>query len=108
MRIFLMTVMFVAFAAAVSAQDFDKGWAASQSGDFATALKEWTPLAEQGDRVAQYNLGYLYDQGRGVPQDYKEANKWYRLAAEQGYASAHLNLGNMYDCPAPKLCTIFQ
>jgi hypothetical protein len=34
-------------AGSVLAQDFDKGMAAAQAGDFATALKEWRPLAEQ-------------------------------------------------------------
>jgi len=48
MRIVLMIISFVAIAAAVSAQDFNKGWAAYNSGDYATALKEWWPLAEQG------------------------------------------------------------
>ena len=38
----------------------------------------------------------MYDNGLGVPQDYKEAVKWYRLSAEQGHASAQINLGNMY------------
>ena len=60
MRIVLMTVMFVAIAAAVSAQDFNKGLAAYNSGDYATALKEWKPLAEQGDASAQYQMGYIY------------------------------------------------
>ena len=39
----------------------------------------------------------MYDNGEGVPQDYKEAVKWYRLAAEQGHAKAQYNLGLMYD-----------
>ena len=39
----------------------------------------------------------MYENGKGVPQDYKEAVKWYRLAAEQGYATAQYNLGVMYD-----------
>ncbi len=39
----------------------------------------------------------MYDNGQGVPQDYAEAVKWYRLAAEQGYAYAQYNLGVMYD-----------
>jgi hypothetical protein len=34
----------------------------------------------------------MYEKGQGVPQDYKEAVKWYRLAAEQGYADAQTNL----------------
>ena len=38
----------------------------------------------------------MYDNGEGVPEDDKEAVKWYRLAAEQGYASAQNNLGFMY------------
>ena len=73
--------------------DFAKGWAAAQSGDYATALKEWTPLAEQGDASAQYGLGFMYRNGRGVIQDYKTAVKWYTLAAEQGWANAQLQLG---------------
>ena len=77
--------------------DFNKGLAAAQSGDFATALREWKPLAEQGDADAQYFVGNMYRQGLGVPQDYKTAVKWYTLAAEQGYALAQFNLGVMYD-----------
>ena len=68
----------------VAAQDFDKGLAAAEAGDFATALQEWTPLAEAGDAEAQIYLCSMYALGTGVPQDYKEALKWYRLAAEQG------------------------
>ena len=43
-----------------------------------------------------YNLGFMYDNGRGVTQDYAEALKWYRLAAEQGLADAQTWLGLMY------------
>ena len=53
-------------------------WKQTQKGDLATALREWRPLAEQGDAKAQYNLGVMYDNGKGVTQDYKEAVKWYR------------------------------
>jgi TPR repeat protein len=53
--------------------------------------------AEQGDVEAQNNLGLMYDNGEGVPQDYAEVVRWYRLAAEQGLASAQFNLGLMYD-----------
>jgi len=52
--------------------------------------------AEQGQASAQYNLGVMYDNGQGVPQDYKEAVRWFRVAAEQGHASAQNNLGFMY------------
>ena len=77
--------------------DFRKGYTAYQSGDYATALREWTPLAEQGDAKSQHNLGVMYDDGTGVPQDDKTAVKWYRLAAKQGFATAQSNLGTMYE-----------
>ena len=76
--------------------DFEKGMDAWLRGDFATALREWKPLAEQGDVSAQGNLGVMDSKGEGVPKDDKEAVKWYRLSAEQGYAGAQFNLGVMY------------
>jgi len=53
--------------------DFKKGLTAYETGNYATALKEWRPLAEKGDADAQYSLGLMYDQGRGVPQNFSEA-----------------------------------
>ncbi len=76
--------------------DFHKGMDAAKRGDFATALREWKPLAEKGDDRAQNYLGVMYEKGDGVPQDYKTAFKWYKLAAEQGFATAQTNLGVMY------------
>ena len=52
--------------------------------------------AAQGDADAQFNLGVMYAEGYGVPQDYVEAGTWYRLAADQGDADAQFNLGVMY------------
>ncbi len=51
--------------------------AAYQRGDYATALREWRPLAEQGNAKAQYNLGFMYRYGLGVPQDDAAAWGWY-------------------------------
>ena len=75
--------------------DFQKGVAAYIRGDYATALQEWKPLAERGDADAQYNLGVMFKQGNGVPQDYKQAAKWYRRAADQGNSRAQVALGEM-------------
>jgi len=80
-----------------SSADLQKGFDAVERGDYATALREWTPLAEQGDTGAQFNLGLMYSNGYGVPQNYKTAFKWYTLAAEQGHAYAQTNLGLMYE-----------
>ena len=95
--IFCLTLVILLGSAGNSeSADFQKGLTAAQSGDFATALREWTPLAKQGDVNAQYNLGVMYDQGDGVSQDYKTAVKWYTLAAKQRHAFAQSNLGQMW------------
>ena len=92
----LATVLSLAFTP-LAAQDFQKGVAAYQAGDYATALQEWTPLAEAGYGNAQNNLGFMNYYGIGVPQDYAEAVKWYRLAADQGDARAQSILGYTYE-----------
>ena len=76
--------------------DYKAGEDAYNRGDFATALREWRPLAQQGDARAQYNLGVLYRKGRGVPQDDVQARQWYEKAAAQGQAKAQYNLGTLY------------
>lgn len=52
--------------------------------------------AEQGIAKAQYNLGVIYERGRGVQQSQKVAFEWYEKAAEQSFANAQYNLGVMY------------
>ena len=76
--------------------DFQAGMDANNREDYATALHEWRPLAEQGDALAQYHLGVLYRKGRGVPQDDVQARQWYDKAAVQGHAKAQYNLGTLY------------
>ena len=84
------------FLSANAAADYLFGLTAYHAGDYETAFREWKPVAEQGDGRAQFNLGLMYDNGKGVLQDYKEAVKWYTKAAEQGHANAQGNLGGMY------------
>ena len=62
----------------------------------AEPAKRWRFAADQGHPIAQFNLGFRYAEGRGVPQDDGEAVHWYRLAAEQGLAVTQSNLGSMY------------
>jgi uncharacterized protein len=61
-------------------------------------LKWFHKAADRSDAdpLAQFNLGYMYYNGWGVPKDYVEAAKWYRLAAERGEARAQFLLGTMY------------
>lgn len=74
----------------------DEGVEAYEKGDYAVALKEFKKSAEQGNANAQFNLGLMYSEGRGVPKDDSQAFVWYTKAAEQGDASAQYNLGVMY------------
>ena len=58
---------------------------------------EWyRKSAEQGDATAQYYLGYMYENGRGVSQDNAKAMEWFRKSAEQGNTDAQYQLGYMY------------
>ena len=52
--------------------------------------------AEQGSKVAQYNLGLKYLTGEGLPQDYVQAAKLFGFAAMQRYAPAVTCLGALY------------
>ena len=70
---------------------------AKEVGHDATALKHILPLAEDGTPFPQFLVGRIYESGKGVPQDYAEAVRWYRKAAEQGSVRAQFSLGFAYD-----------
>ncbi len=76
---------------------FEDGIAAYDQQRFATALELWLPLAEQGDRTAQFNVGVLYEKGLGVAPDAAAAARWYLKAAHQGDTEAQYNLGVLYE-----------
>jgi TPR repeat protein len=80
---FMVLALLMTLSSPVAARDF--------------TVAELKPLAEEGSELAQAELGNMYAAGQGVPQDYKEAMKWWLLAAEQGYAVAQTNLGIMYN-----------
>ena len=64
--------------------------------DQSTDIEKLIQQASQGDAESQCNLGVMYANGEGVPQDDIRAMKWFRLAADQGDADAQFNLGVMY------------
>jgi len=76
--------------------DFEAGVAAARAGDYERARREWRPLAESGNRDAQFNLGLLYENGLGVGRDGAIAAQWYRRAGEQGDRTAQAYLAEMY------------
>jgi TPR repeat protein/beta-lactamase regulating signal transducer with metallopeptidase domain len=79
-----------------AAAALDDGLGAFDRHDYATALKQLRPLAEQGNAVAQQRLGRIYDQGLGVKQDYVQAANWYRKAAVQANLDAQWGLSWLY------------
>ena len=92
----LIGALALGFGGNAIAGPMEDGQAAYDLGDFMTAQLLWRPLAEEGVARAQNNLGVIYENAKGVPQDINEALKWYRLAAEQGYGGAQNNLGLIY------------
>ena len=71
-------------------------WHEAERGVDGSRTGRWRRAADQGHATSQYNLGVMYFDGRGIPQDDAEAVRWYRLAADQGDTSAQNNLGLMY------------
>jgi hypothetical protein len=70
------------------APGFRRGLTAFEEGDYAKALSEWRPLADQGHAEAQYRLGKMHEKGWGTAKDSDAALRWYRLAAKQGHEQA--------------------
>jgi uncharacterized protein len=79
------------------ADDFGKASRAYAAREYALAARMFTDLAATGDARAQTYLGYMYETGTGVPQNFKVAAGWYRCASQQGAPQAQYMLGLMYD-----------
>jgi TPR repeat protein len=77
-------------------------WAGTQeaietyrTGDYTGAMTQFKELAAQGDAVAMYYLGILYDRGYGVPVDHAEAAKWFEQGAARGDSLSAYHIGKM-------------
>ena len=93
LRFSLALVLSIVCFVAPAWADFNTGMEAYNRGDFATALREWRPLAEHGNASAQFSVGLSYENGDGVTRDYAIARQWYEKSAAQGDAKAQLYLG---------------
>ena len=91
-----VSLVILATVATAAAEPIEDAGAAHERGQYATALRLLRPLADHGVAEAQRELGFMYYNGEGVPQNYTEAVKWYRLAADQGLPGAQHDLGVMY------------
>src|SRR5689334_23832199 len=79
------TALFLLATMAVPARagPLEDAKAAHERGDDDTAVRLIRPLADQGNAIAEFDLGMMYDAGLGVPLDHAEAAQWYRRAAEK-------------------------
>jgi hypothetical protein len=93
---FIVFVLVLLTSAAI-ADNYDDALQAANVGDYKKAYQLWLIDAEKGSAVAQRNIGLMYDEGLGVPQNGKKAVKWYRMAAEQGEKLAQYYLGTMLE-----------
>ena len=91
---FLLAHTFLFLFVSSCSDNFQDPMDAFKKKDYKEAFRLWLPLAEEGDAIAQFNLGQMYRRGQGVPQDYAEAIKLWKLAAEQGNAGAQHHLDN--------------
>jgi len=76
--------------------DFRRGLTAFNTGDYATALQVWRPLAEKDEPRSQAGIGFMYHRGMGVRADDSEAATWLLRAAEHGQAEGQLMLGILH------------
>ncbi len=99
MKTILTTVCFLLFVSSLCgcSKKIDASKTQFRNRITSEEFKQLLNKAEQGHAIAQFNIGTMYYQGEGVPQNYTEAMKWYKKAAEQEHAVAQLNLGLIYD-----------
>jgi TPR repeat protein len=95
--IFVSSILLCAGLSA--AADLTSAKHAYEQKNFATAFKELTPLAEQGNADAQFLLGKMYWMGQGVLKDDAQAMKWLKASATQGNADAQFFVGSYYLLP---------
>lgn len=86
----------VGLATPVMADGLEDGARYFQRADYNRALASWRPLAVQGNPVAQNNLGIMYLDGKGVPQNMSEAVRYLSLSAAAGSSLGQNNLGGLY------------
>ena len=63
--------------------------------DYDMALEWFNKAAAQGEDIAQYQLGVMYADGKGVAQSNVQAHMWYSLSAQQGNGNARIRLDEL-------------
>ena len=90
-------LLFLASPSIAIVTEYQKAVDAYKKEDYKTSYRLILPLAKKGLAQAQYNLGVMHANGKGVAKNYSEAIRWWKLAANQGNDKAQYNLGLMYE-----------
>ena len=93
--VFLIALM-MPLTVSADEDPFDKAVELYGCGDYPKAFKEFMPLAQQGNRYAQFQVGMMLEQGQGAEANLKKAFDWYMKSAKQGMADAYFALGQIY------------
>lgn len=96
MRAIRLLPLLLATALTTAQADFDAGMYSYSMGNYDDAAREFLDSAQKGETQGEYYLGLLYEEGQGVPLDYKQAMNWYTKAAARGDTDAAFALGRMY------------
>ena len=91
-----ISILFVLLTLSLFCVDFDEAVKNYEKGSYIQALNIFYVLAKEGDPEAQYNVGVIYANGKGVKADMTEAMEWYEKAATQGNGAAAYNLAQQY------------
>ena len=91
-----IAILFLMISEIAVAGPLDLANSAFDKGDFGVARDLYNELANQGDRLAQFKMGVMYEEGKGVTKDGREAIRWYSVASGQGLPEAAFNLGRLY------------
>ena len=96
-RFFVFLLTLICFPMLAFADTLSDGMAAFKAKNYKSAFALLQPLAEHGNAMAQYSLGWMYAKGEGVPRNVSEAVKWFHQVAALGNAKAQAILGFMYE-----------
>ena len=96
MHIRILLALCVLLCGNAAVAGLTEGYDALSRKDYATAIKEYRPLAERGDPEAQYRIGRMYEFGKGYPKDQAQGIAWVRKAAAQNHTDAQQELGFIY------------
>ncbi|NOX43018.1 MAG: sel1 repeat family protein [Gammaproteobacteria bacterium] len=89
-------IFFIGAIMPATANEYNEGFLAAESGNYDTAISKWGPLASSGHPIAQFNIALMYHGGLGVAANEAEAVRWYKMSANNGYYAAQEYLSAAY------------